>query len=382
VPEFEARRTPVPPFAPLRRDDDARDGIDPPPPGAPQREGLPPGFQMRHDAHYVDQLTARGTPPPHIRIVPIREIDGPRAAELHDLEPLVRSIARHGVLQPLLVRARHGRFELMAGARRLRAAALAGLPAVPCLVHTCDDDRARALKEAAALGRAPAPAPAARPAGDLASGTLGELRRSFGTIGSCLHLLVERDATLRDRVALDLVRTEAHRAHRLVQAIHVLTQDPPIASGPVPLRSLVMQVLDAFEPERRLSATQVSIEGGDAAGEVWADPEWMAVALSGAIGALLALVQGARTPALELRLAAGASGVQVEIAQSVVSVPEWAVARFFDAAWTDRPGGYQAAVGLAAARRIVERLGGSLELAAGDRGGCRLVLAAPGSLGR
>ena len=56
-----------------------------------------------------------------------------------DLDDLARSIAQLGVLQPLSVRRVDGQWELIAGERRLRAAALAGLSAVPCLEVTADD---------------------------------------------------------------------------------------------------------------------------------------------------------------------------------------------------------------------------------------------------
>ena len=60
------------------------------------------------------------------------------------MRALVKSIQKLGVLQPLLVRPRAGRFELIAGARRLAAAAAAALTEVPCLVHQADDlQRAR-----------------------------------------------------------------------------------------------------------------------------------------------------------------------------------------------------------------------------------------------
>ncbi|HXE79772.1 MAG TPA: ParB N-terminal domain-containing protein [Vicinamibacterales bacterium] len=380
MPEFEAWRTSVPPFsASSRRNDDADGEVDAPA-AAPQREGLPPGFRMRHDAHYVDQLTSRGPTPHVVRTLPVRDIEPPHGADLQDLEPLVRSIAAHGVLEPLLVRPRNGRFELLAGARRLRAAALAGLSDVPCLVHPCDEDRARALREAAALRRTPPQAaPARQP---LPSAAIDELRRSFGTIGSCLHLMVERSAALRDRVALDLIRTETHRAHRLVQAIHVLTQEPAVVASTVSLRSLVEEVLDAFEPERRLSAAQISLEYGDDSPEAWGDRDWIAAALSGAISAMLALVQGTRAPALDIRLVQVGSVIRFEIAQRAVTVPEWVVSRFFDQSWTDRPGGYACAVELAAARHAGVRLGGSLELLAADRGGCRLVVTLPAAVNR
>ena len=56
------------------------------------------------------------------------------------LAELATSIAQLGILQPLLVRpARGGRYELVAGERRLRAATRAGLDEVPVVVVETDD---------------------------------------------------------------------------------------------------------------------------------------------------------------------------------------------------------------------------------------------------
>ena len=55
------------------------------------------------------------------------------------LSELADSIRQHGVLQPLSVRRVQGGYELIAGERRLRAAQLAGLGEVPCLVMQMDD---------------------------------------------------------------------------------------------------------------------------------------------------------------------------------------------------------------------------------------------------
>ncbi len=342
------------------------------------REGLPPGFRMRHDSHYVDQLTSRSVAP-QVRLVPLRDVDSARAAEARDIEPLARSIRRVGVLQPVLVRPRAGRFELISGARRLAAAAAAGLTEIPCIVHQVDDARALALAEADTVRPPATQPPAERAAANLATAALAELTHSFDAIGSCLHLLGARDVALRDRVALDLIRTEVFRAGRLVQCLRVVSQDPPVSAVPVSLTRAVEQVLESFAPECRLSGVQVDVETSDSARQVRVDPDLLSLAVTGAFGGMLALVQQARQPSLLVRVASSSSGssVMLEIAQPHVSPPAWEAGRFFDMDWTDRPGGYQAAAELAAARRIAELHHGGVELVAGEGGGCRLVLLLP-----
>ena len=384
--EFERSRSVVPSFAPAARPDvfvqEQEDELEPPYPGEGplQREGLPPGFRMRHDSHYVEQLTAR-TGAPQVRLLALREIDGPRPPDSGELGPLVRSIAKYGILQPLLVRPRGGRFELIAGTRRLAAAAVAGLGEVPCLVHQADDVRARALAEADNLQGAQeqtGPAAADSPQAAPPSG-LRELARSFGTIGSCLHLLAHREIALRDRVALDLVRTEVHRAGRLVQSLDVIGRQPTLSQTSVPLSPLLDQMIESFAPERRLSGASVSVKAEETGLCVYADPDWLSVGLSGALGGVLAMVQNAKGPAIAVVVAAsaGRSSAMIEIAQEGVTVAPWGLDRFFDPQWTERPGGYQAAVELAAARKVAELHRGGAEVMAGERGGCRLILLLP-----
>ena len=55
------------------------------------------------------------------------------------LEELSDSIRRHGILQPLSVRRSGIGYELIAGERRLRAAQMAGLSEIPCIIMQMDD---------------------------------------------------------------------------------------------------------------------------------------------------------------------------------------------------------------------------------------------------
>ncbi len=110
------------------------------------KRGLPPKRRMRHDRHFVDELTQRmgeGIG----RMVAVSSIvsnqDQPRTS-LGDLRDLVASIATHGVLEPLLIRRRDDglSYELVSGERRFHAALEAGLEEIPCIELTVNDQQA------------------------------------------------------------------------------------------------------------------------------------------------------------------------------------------------------------------------------------------------
>src|SRR5947208_15289924 len=97
---------------------------------------------MRHDAHYVEELTQDRLS--HVgRLIPIDKLDPnphqPRT-EIGDLTELTSSIREKGVLEPLLVKPMTaGRWMIIAGERRWRAASAAGLQDVPCIERDVDE---------------------------------------------------------------------------------------------------------------------------------------------------------------------------------------------------------------------------------------------------
>ena len=79
-----------------------------------------------------------------IVFLPVSEIDPNSAQPRRRYDPqslraLADSVSRYGILQPLTVRRADGRYTLVAGERRLRAARIAGLGEVPCIVRSESD---------------------------------------------------------------------------------------------------------------------------------------------------------------------------------------------------------------------------------------------------
>ncbi|MBW3672043.1 MAG: ParB/RepB/Spo0J family partition protein [Acidobacteria bacterium] len=97
---------------------------------------------MRHDAHFVEELVKRSTASIGA-MLPIQLVDPnpdqPRT-QLGNLKDLTASIAEKGVLEPILVRASaNGRYQIISGERRFRAATAAGLDEIPAIELDADD---------------------------------------------------------------------------------------------------------------------------------------------------------------------------------------------------------------------------------------------------
>ena len=107
----------------------------------PRRSGLPESIRMRHDEHYVSTLSAPAGAPIG-RLLAIDQIDPnpdqPRQA-MGDLSELMASIAEKGVIEPIVVRVKGGRYQIIAGERRYQAAVQVGLTELPVVVRDVDD---------------------------------------------------------------------------------------------------------------------------------------------------------------------------------------------------------------------------------------------------
>ena len=344
------------------------------------REGLPPTFRMRHDEHYVDRLTSRAVAPP-VQLIAVTEIDGARPLGWRELTPLVESIASFGVVQPLLIRRHNGRFQLISGSKRLAAAIAAGLTEVPCLLQEADDERARALAEAANLRFDQQPSARDNPPVEagLPARAAREIVDSLATIGSCLSLFLDRDRPLRERVATTLVRAEVQRARWLTEAHLVLAGALPVSQKPLGVSGLVERALQNLEAEGRLASVDLALTVDEPARTLFADERLLLVALVGAGHAMLGLLQSSGSATLRIRAGTHPATrlLAFQFAQDIVAAPPSGFLAVDEPTLPDWPGGHGPSLGLAVARRVAQLHGGRVELNAGSQGGCSLTLMLP-----
>jgi ParB family chromosome partitioning protein len=109
-----------------------------------KRSGLPDSIGIRRDLHYVDLLSTR-TDSPVIRMISTKNIDpSPQQArtELGNLQELMASIKEKGIIEPIIVRKKDERHEIIAGERRYVASKKLGLKEIPCIEMNVSDNEA------------------------------------------------------------------------------------------------------------------------------------------------------------------------------------------------------------------------------------------------
>lgn len=331
------------------------------------REGLPKTYRMRADRHYVDQFDTPAVNP--VRLIATAQIDSPTTIPQAELRGLIESIRVSGIVHPLLVRRHRSRYGIVAGRKRLAAAQILRLETVPCILHEINDAEAAALAAADNVRIEP-PAAADRSTDTAAVQRL--IADHLSTIRTGTELLAARFAAL-DRSALDMIKAHAWRASRLIAALD-LVSNGSFPSRMKALSSIVDEVIDGFAAECRLTGAIIRSEADDERSAVRLNNGKAVAGLSGALLAILPLVEHVERPIIVIGAGRSESALTITVTQQDAPVSPRIVDHFFELDTpADRPGGYAAAVGALAAKALAERHRGSAAFETVE-GGARLTM--------
>ena len=338
-------------------------------PSAPVREGLPPGYRMRAEPHYVDLLASRASKGRE-RVLAVSAFDAPPPVDARTIASLVESIKQFGVLQPLLAQSRNGTYRLIAGRKRLSAALAAGLRDVPCVVFEVDDEEASRIADAADVTSKAPGAPAAQ----------ADLAQALTTLGACANLLSSAGSEISRAVVGNLIQAEAWRASCLLHATRIVRHELAVVKTAVSPAAVLARVERGFVPERRVRAVWFDVRSDVPHGSFLAGDERMLEgAVCSAVLATLPLVEGSMDVRLGLSVALDPLGhVTFSVSQQTAAAPDGWVTRAFDEQWAERVGGTSALVAMLAVGRTADAHGGSVQVTAVR--GTRIALTVPTGL--
>ena len=209
------------------------------------KRGLPETVRMRHEAHYVETLSASSGKPIG-RMVPIDRVDPnpdqPRQV-MGDLTELKASIVEKGIIEPLIVRPRGERYGIIAGERRYQAAVQLGLSELPVVVRPADESESIELALIENLQRK----------------NLTAFEEAEG-----LQALVERFAYTHEQLAKRLGKsrtsiTETLSLNAMPQEVQRLCRLADIAS-----KSVLLEIVRQRSPEAMLAFIAQITRDGDA----------------------------------------------------------------------------------------------------------------------
>lgn len=106
-----------------------------------QKKGLGRGLDALMNPDFVGEATDTKDKVQSVSVLQIdTNMEQPRKSFDEDaLKELAASIKVHGIVQPIIVKEKKGRYMIIAGERRFRAARMAGLTTVPVLLADYDD---------------------------------------------------------------------------------------------------------------------------------------------------------------------------------------------------------------------------------------------------
>lgn len=199
---------------------------------------------------------------------------------------------------------------------------------------------------------------------------MAKLNDGLGAIASASALLAGDASPLARRASIDVIRAEAWRASWLIAAQRLLDGGHPHQVRPRQVGSLLERVRQGFASECRLGGATLQIAAPDWNTTVVVDEAALVTGIAGAVLATFGVLGRIDGAIVTISIEASAGELRsIDVAQDDVTLPASATLRFFDPVWAERPGGWIAGVGAAAARATAEQHGGSAILIVGERRG-------------
>jgi hypothetical protein len=155
-----------------------------------------------------------------------------------------------------------------------------------------------------------------------------------------------------------MIRAEAWRASWLLHAETVGDSHSATEGKLCLLGTVLERIREGFLAESRLTGVELQVVVPDWNAAAVVNEDRLITGLSGAVMATLGLVEESDRAEVALIISSPGGTLGIDVAQETTAVTSETAGRFFDPAWTDRPGGWLALTGALVAKAVAQQHGG------------------------
>lgn len=212
--------------------------------------------------------------------------------------------------------------------------------------------------------------------GEMASAVAHGLRNPLAAIRSCAELTLDDDIPEHSRQSIRDITNQVDRLESWIRAFLIRSRnDPGSLSDQARIEQVVRTCLENFEPQMRKRSIRAEIKGSNGGGIVKAQASELEQVLNSIFSnSIEAMADGGRLGIGWEVLPDGR--IAVTVTDTGPGIPPEMMGKMFKPFETGKAAGL--GVGLALGRRIVERMGGTLDLRNGAREGVEVTLILPG----
>ncbi|HWP03163.1 MAG TPA: ATP-binding protein [Gemmatimonadaceae bacterium] len=213
--------------------------------------------------------------------------------------------------------------------------------------------------------------------GELVAAVAHEVSNPLSGIIAFAELLLDDDLAPEQREAVELIRHEADRAHRVLRDVLAFARAPEPASAAADVNEVVQRVARLRALHQRRAGVALDMDLDPASPVASCAPEKLEqVILNLVINAEQALQNAAvRRVAVQTRSLAGA--VEIMVADTGRGIETWAQKRIFDPFFSTKGAGEGTGLGLTIARRIVLGAGGTMRVSSQPNEGAVFTVTLP-----
>ena len=214
--------------------------------------------------------------------------------------------------------------------------------------------------------------------GEMASAVAHGLRNPLAAIRSCAELTMDDDIPDHSRESIRDITNQVDRLESWIRAFLIRSRnDPGSMSDQAQIDQVIQRCLENFEAQMRKRGIRWELKGGSGSPVALAQPSELEQVLNSIISnSIEAMSEGGK---LGIGWANRADGkIAVTITDTGPGIAADMAGRLFKPFETGKSAGL--GVGLALGRRIVERMGGSLDLRNGAKEGVEVILILPGQV--